>query len=290
MTSATLTTATPAYAVPTGRRAAWHAFGALLLRDLRVLRRNLKSFLLRTVMQPLLFVFVFLYVFPKIGQGVGGPSGGAAAKAGPSFGDVLVPGLLAVAIIFQGIQAVALPLVQEFSFTREIEDRVLAPLPVWAVGLGKIVNGALQAMIAAMVVFPLVRYIHAEDEKVSVSLSRPHIFLAVLTLAGLMGACLGLLIGTSFAPQQVPLIFSIVVLPITMLGCIYYPWGALDPIKWLKYAVLINPLVYMSEGMRYALTPDIPHMPTLAIFGAMIFAVALMGGTALHKFTGRVVT
>ena len=289
MTSATISATAPRV-VPVGRRAAWQAFAALLLRDLRVLRRNLKAFLLRTVMQPILFVFVFLYVFPKIGQGVGGPSGGSAAQGGPSFGDVLVPGLLAVAIIFQGIQAVALPLVQEFSYTKEIEDRVLAPLPVWAVGLGKIVNGAVQAMLAALVVFPLVRYIHAEDEKVSVSLSRPHIFLLVLVLAALMGACLGLLIGTSFAPQQVPLIFSIVVLPITMLGCIYYPWAALEPIPWLKYAVLINPLVYMSEGMRYALTPDIPHMPTLAIFGAMTFAVVLMGGTSLRKFTTRVVS
>ena len=34
--------------------------------------------------------------------------------------------------IFQGIQSVSLPMVQEFGYTREIEDRVLAPMPVWA--------------------------------------------------------------------------------------------------------------------------------------------------------------
>ncbi len=90
-----------------------------------MLRKNLKEFIPRTILQPLLLVFVFTYVFPKIGQGVGGA--GAAAE---TFSSVLVAGVVATAILFQGIQAVALPLVQEFGYTREIEDRVLAPLPV----------------------------------------------------------------------------------------------------------------------------------------------------------------
>ena len=75
-------------------------------------------------MQPLLLMFVFTYVFPKIGQGVGGGAGGEAA-----FTSTLVAGVVGLAIVFQGIQAVALPLVQEFGYSKEIEDRVLAPLP-----------------------------------------------------------------------------------------------------------------------------------------------------------------
>ena len=55
----------------------------------------------------------------------------------------------------------ALPLVQEFSVSKEIEDRVLAPVPVWAVALEKIVAGAIQAIIAALVVFPIVDLVHA---------------------------------------------------------------------------------------------------------------------------------
>ena len=109
-----------------------------------MLGKNLDRFLPRTVMQPLLLVFVFTYVFPKIGQGVGGAPGPSA-----TFSTLLVAGVIAIAIIFQGIQAVALPLVQEFGYTREIEDRVLAPLPVWAVAVEKIVAGALQCLIAA---------------------------------------------------------------------------------------------------------------------------------------------
>ena len=262
------------------------AFVALLLRDVRVLRKNLKQFVLRTVMQPLLFTFVFAYVFPKIGQGIGGPARGAD---GPNFSTILVPGLIAVAIIFQGIQAVSLPLVQEFSFTKEIEDRVLAPMSVNLVGFGKVCNGAMQAALSAFVVFPIVMLVHAEGEAPVVDIANPLLFVVVLVLASFLGASLGLLIGTSVAPQQVSLIFSIIVLPLTLLGCIYYPWSTLDPIPWLKWAVLINPLVYMSEAMRAALTPSMPHMNVAVVLLAMVGATALLLFQSLRKFHQRVV-
>ena len=264
------------------------AFVALLLRDVRVLRKNLKQFVLRTVMQPLLFTFVFAYVFPKIGQGIGGSTAGQAG-GGPSFSTILVPGLLAVSMIFQGIQAVAMPLVQEFSFTKEIEDRVLAPMSVNLVGFGKVCNGAMQAALSAFVVFPIVMLVHAEGEAPVVDIANPLLFVVVLVLASFLGASLGLLIGTSVAPQQVSLIFSIIVLPLTLLGCIYYPWSTLDPIPWLKWAVLINPLVYMSEAMRAALTPSMPHMNVAVVLLAMVGATALLLFQSLRKFRQRVV-
>jgi ABC-2 type transport system permease protein len=257
--------------------------GALLLRDVRVLRRGFKTFMIRTVMQPLLFCFVFSYVFPKIGQGIGQP--GSNVK----FSTVLVPGLIAVAIIFQGVQSVAIPLTQEFGYTKEIEDRVLAPLPIWAVGVGKILAGAIQAVIAAFVVFPIVYVVHAKGQAPSVHISNWPLFVAVLLISSVLSAAFGLLIGTSFKPQQVPLVFSILVLPMSLLGCIYYPWAKLSAIPWLKWSVLINPLVYMSEGTRAALTPDIQHMPTAAILLAMLLITALMSAVSLRKFRDRVV-
>src|SRR5205807_10338511 len=132
-----------------GRATAPAAFRALLLRDVTVLRKNLKEFIPRTIMQPFLLVFVFTYVFPKIGQGIGGGRGSAA------FSTLLAAGVVGLSIVFQGIQSVALPLVQEFGYTREIEDRVLAPMPVSWVAVGKIVSGAIQGLVAALIVFPV---------------------------------------------------------------------------------------------------------------------------------------
>jgi ABC-2 type transport system permease protein len=134
------------------------AFGALLLRDLVVLKKRLREFIPRTVIQPFLLCFVFLYVFPTIGQGVGGGHGAAGESA---FATILVAGVVGLSIMFQGIQAVALPMVQEFGYTKEIEDRVLAPLPVSLVAMEKVLFGAIQGLLAAAIVFPIAAVVHA---------------------------------------------------------------------------------------------------------------------------------
>jgi ABC-2 type transport system permease protein len=259
---------------------------ALYSRDIWVLRKDLGQFFIRVVMQPLLFTFVFAYVFPKIGQGIG-PTHHAAGT--PSFATVLVPGLIAVAINFQGIQAVALPLVQEFSYSKEIEDRVLAPAPVWTVGLAKILSGATQSVLAAGVVFPVVLLVHAKGEAPSVAIHDVPLFIFVLVFASLLGSAFGLLIGTTFEPRKVPLIFSVVLMPLTFLGCIYYPWSTLSPIPWLKWSVLINPLVYMSEGLRASLTPSLPHMPIWGFSLALVLGVVGLTWLSLQTFQRRVV-
>jgi ABC-2 type transport system permease protein len=255
------------------------AFGALLLRDLRVLTRERGRFLVRTVSQPLLLVFVFTYVFPKIGQELSG------AGAAGSFTDILVPGVLAIAVLIKGIQAVALPLVQEFGYTDEIEDRVMAPLPVWAVAVEKIVAGAGQGLIAALIVFPIVAVVPAEP--VDLAIAWPHL-VAVALLAPVLSASLGLALGTLIEPNQVPLMFSVVILPITFLGATYFPWSALDPIPWLQVATLANPLVYMAEGFRMALTPQFPHMSPFAIYAGLIGFSVAVAGVGVRGFTRRV--
>ena len=257
------------------------AFGALLLRDLSVLRKEFGQFMARTVMQPLLFVFVFAYVFPKIGQGVGGAAGSAA------FSSILVPGVVAIACIFQGIQAVALPLVQDFGYSREIEDRVMAPLPVWGVALEKVVAGAIQGLIAAAIVFPLALVVPATPVHLNV---RPFLLLTLLPLAAFTAASLGLVLGTRVQPRQVPLLFGIVVIPIVFLGATYYPWANLSPIAWLKALVLLNPLVYMSEGMRVSLTPWVPHMAYWAIYGGLLIFIAVFMALGIDGFRRRVLS
>ncbi|MGH2750389.1 MAG: ABC transporter permease [Actinomycetota bacterium] len=257
------------------------AFRALLIRDVVVLKKNIPLFVVRTIMQPLLFVFVFTYVFPKIGQGIGG------ARGQEDFSSLLVPGVVAIACIFQGIQAVALPLVTEFSYTREIEDRVMAPLPVWGVAVAKIVSGALQGILAGIVVFPLATFVPATDVSLEV---RWWELVTFLPLAALVGSSLGLAIGTRAKPQQVPLIFSVIVIPVTFLGATYYPWASLDPIPWLKVAVLLNPLVYMGEAFRTALTPQFPHMPVPVIYAALVGWVALLSWQGIEGFKKRVLT
>ena len=257
------------------------AFVALLLRDLTVLRKEFVQFIARTIMQPILFVFVFAYVFPKIGQSVGGSSGAAA------FSSLLVPGIVAIACIFQGVQAVALPLVQDFGYSREIEDRVMAPLPVWSLAVEKVAAGAIQGLIAALVVFPIAAIVPSTP--VHLDVSYPDL-VTLLPLCCLVGASLGLVMGTRVSPRQVPLLFGIVVLPITFLGATYYRWTSLSAIPWLKTLVLLNPLVYMSEAMRISLTPQFSHMPTWAVYLGLIAFLALFLGLGIDGFRKRVLS
>jgi len=180
----------------------WRAFWGLFVRDLAVLRRQVVAFIIRTVMNPLMFVFVFTYLFPKMGQGF-------QSSSGASFGTLILPGLLAVGIFIQGIMATALPLSMEIGATREIHDRVMSPLPVSWVAIQKIIFSALQSLLAALVIFPLVYFI-------PVSPVRVHIFswpmlIAVLLLASLVSGAVGLTIGTAVKPEHIALMFGIIV-------------------------------------------------------------------------------
>ncbi len=264
------------------------ALGALILRDLVVLRKNFGEFVVRTIVQPFLLVFVFLYVFPSIGQGVGGGGGKASESA---FATVLVPGVVAISIMFQGIQAVALQLSTEFGYTREIEDRVQAPCPIWLVAVSKVLSGAVQGVLAAVIVFPIAAVIHAPGVHAHLTVHWP-VVLTLIPLSCVAMTSLGLLLGTVFEPRNIGLMFGFVVLPLTFLGGTYYQWTRLAPVRvdgfhWLQTLVLVNPLIYVAEGMRAALTP-LPHMSLLAVYPVLVGFCAVFLTLGLRSFRGRV--
>jgi ABC-2 type transport system permease protein len=278
------------YRTTSAARASRVAFGALLLRDLVVLRKGLRSFVPRTIIQPLLLCFVFLYVFPTIGTGVGGGRGGVSES---DFATILVAGVVGLSIMFQGIQAVALPMVQEFGYTKEIEDRVLAPLPVALVALEKVVFGALQGLLAAAIVFPIAAVVHSSDIHIDLQVHWLTL-ITLIPLACITCSALGLTFGTIFDPRNVPIMFGIVILPLTFLGGTYYAWTTLEPVKvqglpWLQYLVLINPLVYINEGLRAALTSS-SHMTLWAVYPALMAFSALFLWVGVRNFRRRVIS
>jgi ABC-2 type transport system permease protein len=270
--------------------AARTALGALVLRDLTVLRKSIGEFIARTLIQPFLLVFVFLYVFPQIGQGIGGSQGTAGASA---FATVLVPGVVGITIMFQGIQAVALTMSQEFGYTREIEDRVQAPCPIWLVALSKVLSGSVQGLISALLVFPIAAVVHANGVHANLTLHW-WIVVTMIPLACLAMTSLGLLLGTSFEPRNIGLMFGFVVLPLTFLGGTYYQWTRLESVKvggfpWLQTLVLINPLIYITEGMRAALT-QASHMHLYIVYPVLIGFLVLFLGLGLRNFRRRVLS
>lgn len=268
-----------------GFATALHTFLALLSRDIRVTRRQLGSLVLRSVMQPLAFTFGFAYVLPKIGMAGGFNSG---APGAPKFTTVLVPGLIAITIAVQAITAVMIPLLMELTYTKQMEDRALAPVPLWVIGAQKICSAAFQALLAGLVVFPVVLLVHADGQAPEVHVHNWPLFVTTLLLACLLAACTGLLLGTVFDVQKVQHLFAAVITPLTILGCVYFPWSALDSVAWLKYLTLLNPVVYMGEGLRASLTPELGHMSIWIVLLAEAGGIVLLGGLALRNFTRRV--
>ena len=250
-------------------------FLALLRRDMRVARRELPFFLLRTTLQPLMFVIVFGYLLPRMGF------------MGRGYTTALLPGVLAISLTFSSIQSVALPMVQDFGWTKEIEDRLLAPVPIVLVAAEKITAGVLQGIVSALFVLPVARLIMGPIPDLTFAHFGDVLLITILGAAAF--SSLGLFLGTAIQPQQIGLMFGVILAPMIFFGCAYYPWQGLSAVPVMKYAVLINPLVYVAEGMRASLTPGAPHMPLGVVVIALIVITAIFWMLGRRSFLKRAV-
>jgi len=254
----------------------WKAFSAMLARDAHVARRNAVQLMLQTFLQPLLFVFIFGKVM--VGSGY----------MPATYKSLLLPGIIAISMVFTGIWAVAMPLIAEFQWTREIEDRLLAPIDISYIAIEKVVAGMIQALVAGLVVLPLAWLVLRPG--VDISIHVPIIFILMILLVALFAAAGGLTLGCSMNQQHIGLMFSLVITPMIFFGCTYYPWSALRDFHVLKWAVLANPLVYASEGLRAALVPQFSHLSIVGILVALALFDVLLLVVGLRQFENKAVS
>ena len=254
----------------------WKTFLALLARDAHVARRNVVPLLLQTFLQPMLFVFIFGRVMVSSGY------------MPTAYKSLLLPGIMAISMIFTGVWTVAMPLIAEFQFTHEIEDRLLAPIDNSWLAIEKVVFGAAQAVIAGLVVLPAGWILLRPG--VELQMPSPVMFAGVTLLVALFSACGGLTLGCSMDQTKVGLMFSLVLTPMIFFGCTYYPWSALANFPILQKVVLVNPLVYASEGLRGTLVPQFPHLPVIVVFLALVSFDALLLIIGLRQFRRKAVT
>ena len=248
----------------------------MLARDAHVARRNIIQITFQTFLQPLLFVFIFGRVM--VGSGY----------MPLAYKSILLPGIIAISMVFTGIWAVAMPLIAEFQWTREIEDRLLAPIDISWIAIEKVVAGMIQALLAGLVVLPLAWIVLRPG--VDIRIHAPLEFTAMMLLVALFSAAGGLALGCSMNQQHVGLMFSLVITPMIFFGCTYYPWSALRDFHVLKYAVLVNPLVYSSEGLRAALVPKSSDLSTAGILIALCFFDLLLLTVGLRQFEKKAIS
>lgn len=266
--TAVIPTAAPA------RPAAHRAFLAILRRDLLVTGKELWVILVQVGLTPLFMLFVFVKVLG--GQGI----------VSRNFADLFLPGIIALAALTTALQSVALPLVKEFGFTREIEDRLLAPLSTNLVAVGKLVVATLRGLIAAALIYPLgalmVGSAPWQPERL------PMVLLTVL-LGGWIGGGIGMTLATILPIQRINITFSLVVTPIIWTGCIHYPWPRLSSMPWFQAVTAANPMTYVSEGVRGAMLPDVAHIPGWVCLLVLTGVAATVTGTSVRSFSRRAV-
>ncbi len=250
-------------------------FWALCERDLWVtVVRQPIPFLAQALLQPIFFLFIFGRILPSIG----------AANA--NFASLLFPGIMGLTVFLTALQSVALPLVIEFSFTKEIEDRLLAPLATWAVGAQKLVFAMVRGLFAAALMIPL-------GFLILPNFALPNanwlLVVPILMLAAISAATIGLTLGTKVPFNQINLAFAVILTPLMMTGAAYYPWASLGSLQWFQIVTLLNPMTYASEGLRGALTPAAPHMDPLFVLLGLVISIAIFGTIGIRGFIKRAI-
>jgi ABC-2 type transport system permease protein len=260
---------------------AFSCFFGLLGRDLYILAVGWREFVARTIIQPLMFLFVFTYVFPRIGHSISGPES-------ERFATVLVPGLIGYAGFYAGIYTIGMSLSLELSYGQNgLDDRLLAPLRTRALAIEKALFGAIQAVIAGALVVAIAIALPASRPEWSLA-PLWEIALAVGVFA-LLCAGTGLFVGTLVAPERLPMLFTTLLIPIAFLGCIYFSWQSLRAVRWLQWVVCANPLTYVNEALRSGLTSHSVHMESWASLGVgALFGVSLLS-VGMVRFVQRVI-
>ncbi|MGH7594638.1 MAG: ABC transporter permease, partial [Gemmatimonadales bacterium] len=161
------------------------------------------------------------------------------------------------------------------------------PVPLATVPLAKVAFGAFQGALAGAVIFPIITALPATA--VHIRVASWGMLLLMLLLSSWTAASLGLFLGTAVRPQHIGLMFAVILTPIMFLGCVYYPWASLSSIPWLQAVVLANPLVYMSEGLRVALTPDVPHLNSWVTAAMLTVLATILTIAGVRGFGKRVV-
>lgn len=221
-------------------------FAALMWRDVLVTARELPYFLMRTTLQPLMFVTVFGFLLPRLGF------------VEPRYAAALFPGMVAITLAFASLQAVALPMVSDLGPSFTIEDRLLAPVPIEVLAAARVCAGVIEGAASVAFLLPVGRLIVGPLDDVSLSNSAG--FSAFVLLSATTFSCFGLILGTVVRAEHVSTMFGVLIAPMIFFGCTYFTWASLAAFPVIKYLVLMNPLVYVAEGMRGILSPSLAHM------------------------------
>lgn len=248
------------------------AFWAMVQRDLVAQWRDKGEFIFRVAMLPFILILTYGYVLPHIGM------------LPETFPSQMFAGMIGMSILITGIHGTAIPFTMDFNNKHEIEDRLQAPVSVNLVAFAKMLVGIIEAFIGGLIVLPISLIFMGSRIDITLSLSQVPLLILVLILIALASATLGLLVGTIVKPMQIAAMFPGFLMPVVFTGSIFFSWKSLAAVPIFQKIILINPLVYANEALRYILTPQIDSMPLWASLLGLVAAILIMGHFGFKRF------
>ncbi len=219
------------------------AFWHTLRRDIMVTFREFIPFLLQVLVSPFSLLLVFGRVLPGMGT------------MQQIYPAVFLPGVVAFTIFIASLLGITLTLMLDLDYAREIDDRLLAPMPVSLIAVEKVIFSTLRSLVAGGLIFLLAYWILGSGYQVRTDALLP--LIGIMVLYALSSSALGLVIGSALPADKMYMLFSLVLSATMYTGCVYFAWNSMSSIKAFQIITLFNPLTYAAEGLRYAMGPPL---------------------------------
>ncbi len=194
-----------------------------------------------TIAQPLLYLAV-------VGKGIASTMSINGAPGGMDYLKFMYPGIIGMSLLFTSIfSGVSIIWDREFGFLKEV---LVAPVPRWAVAVGKILGGSTVAVLQSVIIIVLAPMIG-----VGVTAKMVLLLIALSFILSFAVTGLGVAIAARMDSMQgFQMIMNFMIMPL------YFLSGAMFPIttspQWMKSVMTINPLSYGVDAIRNVIFSD----------------------------------
>ncbi len=251
----------------------WQTFLALLIRDARTFKQHIITRMIDACVWSGASLYVSQYLLPLFGINT-------------KFASFLVLGNLAVWAVFEVGTNMSIFL-GDLHANNSLSYYLSLPISSNLIFIRIALMDAYKSFIATIPLLFLAKLILRDNLDLS-SIDYPKLILCWV-LAHILFGFFGLFISSmteSF--EYITTIRQRILFPIWFLGCYQFTWYMLlEANPTLAYLNLLNPIVYVLEGMRGCIHLDLPTIPFSICITVMLAFTLLFGCLGIHYFKKR---